>query len=81
MVGDCHGGHQQKWDFGSHGGLLLRSVKDAAGPPAVRRDRHWNRNDGAELMLQYCHRSDNQQWRRHPANWGVGPAPSASSAT
>ena len=74
VVADCHGGHQQKWDFGSHGGLLLRSVKDPQGRPLCAEIVHWNRNDGAELMLQYCHRSDNQQWRRHPANWGVGPS-------
>lgn len=72
VIGDCTGSQQQKWDFGTHGGLLMRSIKDPEGRPLCAEVMHWLRDEGTELMVQYCHRGDNQQWRRHPVNWRVG---------
>jgi hypothetical protein len=67
---DCHGGGNQKWDIGSYGEITLRGIKDEAGRPLCVDVANMNRANGAQLLLQYCHRGENQFWRRSGGNGG-----------
>ena len=64
VMRDCNGTAQQQWDIGTYGGLVMRAAKDATGRPLCAEIVDADREDGAQLMLQHCHRGDNQQWRR-----------------
>jgi hypothetical protein len=70
VVSDCNSSAQQKWDIGNAGDLLLRMTKDTLGKPECAESVHWDRADGAELWLQYCHRGDAEQWRRSSDGMG-----------
>ncbi|HEY0482283.1 MAG TPA: ricin-type beta-trefoil lectin domain protein [Kofleriaceae bacterium] len=64
VINDCHGGGNQKWDIGSHGEITLRGIKDELGRPLCVDVANMIRDNGAQLLLQYCHRGENQLWRR-----------------
>ena len=72
VIHDCHGGGNQKWDISTFGQIRLRGILDEAGRPMCVDIAYYNRNQGAEMVLQYCHRGDNQAWRRSAG--GVGGA-------
>lgn len=72
VVHDCHGGGNQKWDLGTGGEIVLRGIKDEAGRPLCADIANLNRANGAQLLLQYCHWGDNQQWRRDYNGVGGG---------
>ncbi len=72
VVHDCHGGGNQKWDVGAPGQLRLRGITDEYGRALCADIANFNRDNGAQLLLQYCHRGDNQAWRR--SNTGIGGA-------
>ncbi|HEX2078568.1 MAG TPA: ricin-type beta-trefoil lectin domain protein [Longimicrobium sp.] len=72
VVHDCHGGGNQKWDIGTFGQIRLRGIADEAGRPMCIDISHYARGLGAQMVLQYCHRGDNQAWRSSAG--GVGGA-------
>ncbi len=72
VVHDCHGGANQKWDINTFGQIKLRGIVDEYNRPMCLDIAHYKREAGAELLLQWCHRGDNQAWRRSPG--GVGGA-------
>ena len=72
VVHDCHGGANQKWDINNYGQIKLRGIVDEFNRPMCLDIGDYNRGAGAKLLLQYCHRGDNQAWRRSPG--GVGGA-------
>lgn len=72
VVHDCHGGANQKWDINTYGQIKLRGIVDEYNRPMCIDIAHYKREAGAKLLLQYCHRGDNQAWRRSPG--GVGGA-------
>ncbi|HZJ66273.1 MAG TPA: ricin-type beta-trefoil lectin domain protein [Kofleriaceae bacterium] len=71
VIHDCHGGGNQKWDIGSYGEITLRAIKDTAGRPLCLDIANLDRANGAPLLLQYCHRGDNQTWRRSAGTGGA----------
>lgn len=72
VVRNCQGGTNQKWDVALPGRVMLRGIKDEYGRSMCIDIAHQNRDLKAQLLLQWCHRGDNQEWRRSDS--GIGGA-------
>ncbi|WP_434041134.1 RICIN domain-containing protein [Sorangium cellulosum] len=71
-VSTCSGSATQRWDITFPGRAVLRGIWDEYGRALCLDIGYQNRDLGAPLLLQYCHRGDNQEWRRSDS--GIGGA-------
>ncbi|WP_437944076.1 RICIN domain-containing protein [Sorangium sp. So ce281] len=72
VVKDCRSGGNMKWDVVLPGRVMLRGITDEYGRSMCIDIGYQNRDLGAPLLLQYCHRGENQEWRRSDS--GIGGA-------
>ncbi|WP_437653127.1 ricin-type beta-trefoil lectin domain protein [Sorangium sp. So ce1182] len=72
VVNPCLGKSTQKWDIVLPGQVMLRGITDEYGRSMCIDIGYQNRAPGAPLLLQYCHRGENQEWRRSDS--GIGGA-------
>ncbi|WP_437487131.1 ricin-type beta-trefoil lectin domain protein [Sorangium sp. So ce1014] len=71
-VKDCRSGGNLRWDIVLPGRVMLRGITDEYGRSMCIDIGYQNRDLGAPLLLQYCHRGENQEWRRSDS--GIGGA-------
>lgn len=81
VIRSCDGAAHQTWDIGSYGEIVLRGAYDEYGRPLCADIGYYSRENGAQLLLQYCHHGDNQHWRRSPGGTGSSTASVVSDLT
>jgi hypothetical protein len=64
------GAATRKWDFDDRGRIVLRAIKASSGDPLCLTIANGDRGDGAVLCVTYCHRGENQVFRRDPSGAG-----------
>lgn len=70
VIRDCDGSATQKWDVADLGRIQMRDQVDEQGRPMCLDIENQQWHQTAPIVLQYCHRGDNQVWQRRSA--GVG---------
>ncbi len=70
VVSACTGAAAQKWDLLADGRLRLRGIVDELGRPMCLDVAHQIRTDGAQEVIQRCHRGDNQLFRKSGGTGG-----------
>jgi hypothetical protein len=70
VIRECNGSATQKWDVGELGRISMRGQVDEQGRPMCLDIANYQWHQTAPIVLQYCHRGDNQVWQRRSA--GVG---------
>jgi hypothetical protein len=66
----CTGGSNQKWDMDDRGRIVLRQITAPDGKRMCLTIANGDRGDGAVLWVVYCHRGENQLFRRDPSGAG-----------
>jgi hypothetical protein len=66
----CTGGGNQKWDIDERGRIRLRAITAPNRDPLCLTVANGDRSDGAVLWVTYCHRGENQLFRRDPSGTG-----------